>query len=176
MKVPVKGRNCKHWRCPRLGTAKIGLLSKESERRIRQSLGHAQSVFFLETVSCCNSRANNPHTEKDCTPSDRPRMHWPLVPSNPRCSGNPLTLCVLLPSSPTCDLRLAWFIFQMMIDDLITEIKARISYKERSQIWTKGQGWSPFLWSLNKLCISLCPRGLCGCFWWEKNELREDNA
>lgn len=100
MKVPVKGRNCKHWRCPRLGTAKIGLLSKESERRIRQSLGHTQTVFFLEMVSCCNSRANSPHAGKDRTPSDRPRIHWLLVPSNPRCSGNPLTLCVLLPSSP----------------------------------------------------------------------------
>lgn len=95
-----KERNGKQWRSPRLGTARTGLLNKESERRIRQSLGHGQSVLFPGMVSCCNSRASGPHTGKDRTPSDRPRIHRPLVPSNPRCSGNPLTLCVLLPSSP----------------------------------------------------------------------------
>ena len=163
----------------RLRTAKICLLSKESERRIRQPFGHDQSVFFLEIVSCCSSRDNSLQVGKTCSAlSKPPHWHWLLVPSKPlRQSSRPL--CALLPSSPpNCDHHLAWFIFWMMMDDLIIEIRQESATRREAKCEQKGRdralSYGPLLISF----VLPYAREACVDAFGErrKNEVRKGNA
>lgn len=139
-----KERNHKHWMAPGLRIAKIGLLSNKSERSIRQSFSHDQSVLFLQITSYSVAESKSLQARKTCSIFLTSTGYW--SPRNLQCSGNPL-ICPVLYSHPPHPLKLgspSGPVHLLDDDGWLTEIKARVRYTEESQIRTKGQGWSPF--------------------------------